>query len=217
MVGEDERIRLEVLRAASQFDEPSVACAVEDGHVTLEGVVSSDEHAYQLEAATRAIPGVRSVANDLMIEGFAASVLNAAEGVDLTPDFTSEVGTADYLESVSEAEPYTPPTDPVVKSDRSTDGVEIVNGFAASASDEAATAQLPGLPRGDDELREAVLAALHSDAATTDLSIEVDAQEGTVVLRGLVSSLEDADQAESVAAQVPGVQEVQEELRVEGM
>ncbi len=217
MVGEDERIRQEVLRVASQFDEPSVACNVEDGHVTLEGAISSDEHAYQLEASIRALPGVRSVTNDLMIEGFSASVGNVAEGVDLTPDFTAEVGTADYLESVSEAEPYTPPTDPVVKPDRSTDGIEMLNGFAETAGDEAATAQLPGIPRGDDELRDAVLAALHADAATTDLFIEVEAQDGTVVLRGLVPSMDDADSAESVAAQVPGVEEVLEELQIEGM
>lgn len=217
MVGEDERIKREVLRAASDFGEPAVACAVEDGHVTLEGVISSDEQAYQLEAAVRALPGVRSVANDLMIEGFTASVGNVVEGVDLTPDFTAEVGTADYFESVSEAEPYTPPTDPVVKPDRSTDGIEMLNGFAETAGDEASTAQLPGVPRGDDELRDAVLAALHADAATTDLFIEVEAQDGTVMLRGMVPTLEDVDSAETVAAQVPGVEEVLEELQVEGM
>ncbi len=217
MAGEDERIRQAVLRAASQLGEPSVGCSVEDGHVVLDGVVASDEQAYQLEGAVRGISGVRSVTNDLMIEGFAASVGNVAEGVDLTPDFTAEVGTGDYLEAVSEAEPYTPPTDPVVKPDRSTDGVEMLNGFAETADDEAAVAQLPGLPRGDDEIREAVLAALHADAATTDLSVEVEAQDGVVFLRGVVSSLDDVDLAESVAAEVPGVQEVREELQIEGM
>jgi osmotically-inducible protein OsmY len=127
------------------------------------------------------------------------------------------VGTPDYLESVSEAEPYTPPTDPVVKPDRSTDGIEMLNGFAEAATDEAALEQLPGIPRGDDELREAVLAALHADAATTDLVIDVEAQDGLVTLRGTVPTLEDVDLAEAVAAEVPGVEEVQEELQVEGM
>lgn len=217
MVDQDERIRREVLRAASQLGEPSVACTVDNGQVILEGVVSSDEQAYQLEAAVRAIPGVQSVANSLLSEGFTATVGNVVEGIDLTPDFTSEVGTDDFFESVSEAEPYTPPTDPVVKSDRSTDGVAIINGFAETAGDDAATAGLPGMPRGDDEIRDAVLAALRSDAATTDLTIEVDVQDGVVYLRGVVPSLDDADQAESIAAGVPGVEEVQEELQVDGM
>ncbi len=217
MISQDERIRQNVLQVASALDEVSVGCSVEDGHVILEGIVSSDEHAYQLESAVRGLAGVRSVTNDLMIEGFVATVGNVAEGVDLTPDFTAEVGTGDYLEAVSEAEPYTPPTDPVVKSDRSTDGIEMVNGFAETADEGAAVDRLPGLPRGDDELAEAILQALHSDAATTDLTIEVDVQEGVVYLRGVVSSLEDVDAAESVAAQVPGVEEVQEELQIVGM
>lgn len=217
MVSQDERIRREVLRAALRLGETAVDCTVSEGHVILEGVVSSDEGAYQLEAAARGVAGVRSVTNDLMVEGFAAMVGNVVEGVDLTPDFTAEVGTPDYMEAVSEAEPYTPPIDPVVKADRSTDGVEIVNGFAETADDEAALAHLPGQPRGDDEIQEAVVAALHSDAATTDLAVEVEVQDGVVFLRGVVPSLDDVDLAEGVAARVPGIEEVREELQVEGM
>ncbi len=217
MISQDERIRREVLQIASQFGENSVGCTVEEGHVILEGSVSSDEHAYLLEAAVRSLPAVRSVANDLMVEGFEATVGNVVEGVDLTPDFTAEAGTGDFLESVSEAEPYIPPTDPVVKSDRSTDGVEMLGGFAESANEDAALASLPGAPRGDEEIREAVLSALHRDAATTDLNLQVEVEEGVVYLRGVVPSLDDIDMAESVAARVPGVEEVEEELEIEGM
>lgn len=218
MVSQDERIRQQVLQAAAGLGEGYVDCAVEEGRVILEGVVSSDERSYQLEAAARAVPGVRSVSNELAIEGFEATVDNVIEGVDLFPDFTAEVSAGDATEAVSEAEPYFPPTDPVVKSDRSTDGIEIVNGFAGTADElDAATANLPGIPRGDDELREAVLAVLHTDAATTDLLLDVDVQEGIVTLRGTVPSLEDVDLAESVAARAPGVEEVQEELEVQGL
>jgi len=217
MISLDERIRREVLRIARDLGEDSVACTVEEGHVNLEGSVSSDEQSYQLEAAVRSLPGVRAVSNDLMVEGFAAAVANDMEGVDLTPDFTSETGTDDFMEAVSEAEPYIPPTDPVVKSDRSTDGIEILGGFAETADEDAALVNLPGAPRGDDEIREAVLSALHRDASTTDLNIDVEVEQGVVYLRGTVATLEDADMAESVAARVPGVEEVQEELEVEGM
>jgi len=218
MVSQDERIARQVLQAAMELGEMSVACTVEQGHVVLEGVVSSDEHAYQLEATTRSIAGVSSVENELAIEGFAASVDSVIEGVDLVPDFTSEVSADDAMEAASEAEPYFPAIDPVVKPDRSTDGIEMVGGFARSADEpDAATANLPGRPRGDDELREAVLAALHADAATTDLVLEVEAQDGVVFLRGIVPSLDDADLAESVAARVPGVEEVQDELEIQGL
>ncbi len=217
MISQDERLQREVLRRASQLGETSVSCTVEEGHVVLEGVVSSDEVYYELEAAVRAVPGVQSVTNDLMVEGFAATVDNVAEGVDLTPDFTAEAGTGDALTAVSEGEPYFPPTDPVIKPDRSTDGVEMLGGFAETADEDASLSGLPGRPRGDDEVREAVLAALHLDAATTDLAIDVEVQSGVVVLRGIVPSLDDLDMAESVAAGVPGVEEVREELLVEGM
>ena len=215
MIGQDEKIRSEVLRVAHQFGETSVGCSVDEGHVLLEGSVASDEQSYSLETAVRAIPGVRSVSNDLMVEGFSASIDNVVDGVDLTPDFTSEAGTDDFLESVSEAEPYIPPTDPVVKSDRSTDGIEMLGGFAETADEDAALSNLPGLPRGDDEIREAVLSALHRDAATTDLFIDVEVEDGVAYLRGVVPSLEDADMA--VTARVPGVLEVQEELEIQGM
>ncbi len=217
MVSQDERIAHQVLQAAMELGETSVACTVEDGHVVLEGVVSSDERAYQLEAAIRSIAGVSSVDNELAIEGFEASVDSVIEGVDLFPDFTSEVSADDVMEAASEAEPYFPATDPVVKSDRSTDGVEMLGGFGESADEEAVLAHLPGVPRGDDEIRDAVLEALHLDAATTDLAVEVEVQDGVVYLRGVVPSLEDVDLAESVAARVPGVEEVQEELQIEGM
>lgn len=217
MISQDERIRLGVQHAASRLGEVSVDCSVEDGHVILEGVVSSDERSYQLEAAVRSIPGVLSVSNELAVEGFEATIGNVVEGVDLTPDFTAGVGTDDAMESVSEAEPYFPPTDPVVRPDRSTDGLEILNGFAETADEDAAVSGLPGRPRGDDEIQEAVVAALLRDAATTDLSIQVSVQDAVVFLRGSVPSLDDADQAESVAATVPGVEEVREELEIQGM
>lgn len=218
MIIQDERIRQQVLQAAQGMGEESVDCSVQDGYIILEGVVSSDEQSYRLEAAARGVPGVRSVVNRLAIEGFEARVDNVIEGIDLFPDFTADIGAGDAMEAASEAEPYFPPTDPVVKPDRSTDGIEIVGGFAKTADDlDASTSNLPGVPRGDDELREAVLAALHADAATTDLVLDVDVQDGTVFLRGTVASLEDADLAESVAARVPGVEEVQEELNIQGM
>lgn len=41
-------------------------------------------------------------------------------------------------------------------------------------------------------------------------------RDGVVYLRGRVGSLEDVELAEAVAEQVPGVDEVEEELEVEG-
>ncbi len=217
MISQDEKIRSEVIEEALRLEEPSVSCRVEDGNVILEGTVLSDEHAYQLEDRVRAIPGVRSVQNLLMVQGFGAVIRNEIEGIDLTPDFTAEAGTDDSLEATSEAQPYIPPTDPVITtSGRTADNVEILNGFAESA-DQNDVRESGTAPRGDEDLQAAVMEALRLNASTSDLDIQVIAREGVVTLRGPVPSLDDAESAEGVAASVPGVDEVVEELRVEGM
>ena len=93
----------------------------------------------------------------------------------------------DPTEAVEEAEPYFPPTDPVV-----------VEGPV------------------DGDLAERVRLALARDAATTDLAPEVvEENDGVVTLRGTVQSLEDTDNAIEVAARVPGVKDVVDELAVE--
>lgn len=218
MIDQDEMIREEVLRAASRLGEPSISCTVEDGEVILEGPVDSDEHAYELESAARAISGVRAVRNDLMVNGFSATVENFAEGVDLTPDFNAEVGSDDPLESASEAEPYFPPTDPVITTSGGTaDDVEILNGFAGSSDEEGEGEVRLTRPQGDEEIRDQVVGALRMDATTTDLNLEVEVQDAIVTLRGTVPTIDDVENAESVAAGVYGVQEVQEELEVEGL
>ena len=217
MISQDEKIRAQVQELVSRLDEPAISCRVEDGSIVLEGVVSTDERSSQVENAVRQVPGVRSVRNTLMVEGYEAAVENEVEGIDLTPDFTADVGTDDSLEAASEAEPYTPPTDPVIgTSGNQADDVEILNGFAESA-DQSGMHDPRSIPRGDEELVDAVRGALRLDAATTDLDILVTANDGVVTLRGLVQSLDEADMAESVAASVTGVDEVVDELQVEGM
>jgi osmotically-inducible protein OsmY len=67
---------------------------------------------------------------------------------------------------------------------------------------------------GDEALADAVRQELAEDAATADLVIHVAVRNGVVHLRGRVADLDDADNAESVAARVPGIREVVEELDV---
>ena len=67
---------------------------------------------------------------------------------------------------------------------------------------------------GDEALADAVRRELAEDAATADLVIFVAVRNGVAHLRGQVADLDDADNAESVAARVPGIREVVEELDV---
>ena len=67
---------------------------------------------------------------------------------------------------------------------------------------------------GDEALADAVRRELAEDAATAELNIFVAVRNGVAHLRGQVADLDDADNAESVAARVPGIREVVEELDV---
>ena len=143
---------------------------------------------------------------------------------DLQPDFndaTDEVGgdmTTDAMIAVEEGLPYMPPTDPVVRPSNDDQELSISGGFGETSSDEypdlEATTALGDAPSGDEDVREQVLEALRTDAATADLVIEVVVRNGIVHLRGQVPTLDDAEAAEEVAGRIPTVVEVREELEI---
>jgi osmotically-inducible protein OsmY len=148
-------------------------------------------------------------------------------GNPLEPDFTSEPLETDEeaaadigLEGRPPVEPDTvffPPTDPVVRVN-SEGNVDVDNGFAPTGMDEleverSAEDNIPG----DEALADAVHLALTEDAATTDLSLHVHVNRGVVYIRGRVPDLEDSENAESVASEVPGVRDVVDETTVENI
>ena len=110
-------------------------------------------------------------------------------------------------------EVYIPPTDPVRGSDN-----EPLGGFQTTALDDdrKPVSQVVGGP-ADVGLEDAVLLELRQDAATTHLQLRVSSTEGVVRLRGVVDDIEDAENAEEVAARVPGVVEVIDETEVRRM
>lgn len=68
--------------------------------------------------------------------------------------------------------------------------------------------------RADNYLAAAVNAALVRDRSLPALDIDVQARDGVVTLQGQVPSREMALRAVAVASNVPGVQVVQDQLRV---
>lgn len=228
-----------VLVALSPLDVPGLTVSARDkGVIHLDGTVSARLDRDHAEQLARAVPGVTEVVNDLRVDPLEGempvtpSVLSpelAAE-VELTHenfvrgtemDFNDEdVGTIDTAEATGEAVPFFPPTDPVIRAaPRNDEGYEVVGGFSETSM--ATPINLEELPAqvlaGDDEIARMVRLALEEDASTTDLPIHVFVRGGVVHLRGPVPSLADAELAESVAARVPGVVEVREELDVAGM
>lgn len=136
-------------------------------------------------------------------------------GFELDPDYTDDLGTTDSEEATAEATPYFPPTDPVVRPTTDDEQLAVVGGFGPTAMDDMRETGTG--PRNDDDLAQTVRRELREDALTTDLAVRVAVRDGVVVLRGEVITLEDAENAEAVAARVPGVREVREELTIPGL
>lgn len=134
------------------------------------------------------------------------------DNLDEETPFPGVVGTTDSIESVRDAEPYTPATDPpVLPGGR--EGIHVATGFGQSPEEE--TYRDPA-PRGDEDLRAQIALILQQDSFTNDLPLEVHVQNGVVYLRGVVASADDADRAGNIIQEyVPGVVEVVDETRVD--
>ena len=130
-------------------------------------------------------------------------------------DFMGDPGTTDVIEAIEEGEPYFPPTDPPLRT-VGLNNVETLGGFSITSLEEPTEPvdDPVRLQLNDDEIAGRVRYALATDAYTADLNIEVEVEDGTVYLHGTVGSLDDVEQAEQIAGNVPGVVEVEEDLEI---
>lgn len=225
-------------RIAKRLESHGVYAVVtaHDGVVRLEGEVDSTELKRTATELVSDIDPSAVVDNQLDVMSFLSLTENAGESEtdplteaihSLAPE-AFEASREDEVARSGEEEadrrdagsatPSFPPTDPVVHAGRH--GTEILGGFAATSVDELTeetseqTELTPRTP-GDEEIAADVVRELAEDAATTDLTMAVVVRNGTVHLRGVVASWEDADAAEEVAARVPGVDEVDEGLEIQ--
>jgi osmotically-inducible protein OsmY len=217
-----------------------------DGTLVLSGLVETQESREAVEDIVADIaPGTR-IDNQVDVESllptdideFASDEPTAemaespadilAAGGELDPDFTDRPGLSDPIgaagahasneeDPAASGEVYTPPFDPVLTTDAH-GAARVLGGFELE-SDEEAPVEPSAMDRapGDEALADAIRRELAEDAATTDLDIYVAVRRGVAHLRGRVADLDDADNAEAVAARVPGVRDVIEELEVSGL
>jgi osmotically-inducible protein OsmY len=136
-----------------------------------------------------------------------------------SPEYASGPSSSLEDDPVSDGDDvYVPPTDPVAAQTPPGQETEIIGGLQSSSMDSIAVARsaLDG-KLGDEAIADAIRRELREDAATTDLVMDVTVEQGVVRLRGRVAYLFDAENAQEVAARVPGVVEVLEELDVDQM
>ncbi|HKS92140.1 MAG TPA: BON domain-containing protein [Tepidiformaceae bacterium] len=213
----------------------------EDGDsVVLSGMITSEnQRLAALDIAGSVAPG-RPVVDNMEIDtllpqragdvdisetevaGFAGSAPDTEENESLEPgDFmdqrpltdplaASGAGAAelDYDGVAEGGDAYVPPIDPVGTDE------EVLGGFETST--DSLVASMDTSPRGDEQLADEARTLLRDDAATADLRIEVEVEQGRAHLFGAVPTIDESDMAAEVVGRVPGIIEVVDELEVEG-
>jgi len=116
----------------------------------------------------------------------------------------------DPTKAVEEAEPYFPPTDPVVRIDHRGE-TRIAGGFGTGEPAQTPPAAIGDVPP-DEALEDLVHRALRLDASTAHLHLKVGVVQGVVRVRGAIEDETDAESALAVAGDVPGVVDVIDEL-----
>jgi osmotically-inducible protein OsmY len=219
-----------VERHVEEQAELHISARVEGNRLLLEGRVGSVEAsqtAYDL-AAVVAVGYI--IENDLEVEDLQpedARHRRVAVHDDLlaveptTERWAPEVhDRSDALPSYSahdtgpgeSGESFVPPTDPVIELN-ARGNPRLLGGFSFSSLDDVSVEESASDPLlGDEALAEAVRRELREDAATTALDIEVEIWDRVAHLRGAIAGPEDAEAAEAVAARVPGVAEVADDL-----
>jgi osmotically-inducible protein OsmY len=229
------RIERELARRA----EVNAAVELRGDEIVLSGLVDTPEAVQAAGDIVAELAPTLRVTNDLEVQtilpvdvtafagggGAAPETVESLEELaaveeEIDPDFTDQPLDTSGL-AMSGVDPdenddgvYFPPTDPVITTDERGE-VQVLGGFSAT-SDQDTTVERSALDGGfgDEAIADAVRRELREDAATTDLRIEVVVRNGVVHLRGIVPDVDDAENAEEVAARVPGVQDVVEELTV---
>ena len=129
--------------------------------------------------------------------------------------------TDDPMVATEEGVPYVPPTDRVLSEVRRSEASADAAGSAADDEEEleldSNSGQEPDqLPR-DEALQAAALEALRLSDVTAGDRIQVDAAGSTIWVRGSVESIDVGDQILGILGDLPGVEEVVDELEVAGV
>lgn len=132
----------------------------------------------------------------------------------------SEGMTTDPLVAVEEGVPYDPPTDRIIGQTGEPGGPDVA-GSDPDAGGELEREDMVQPPDGerpaDDELTADVIEALRTSDVPAGDRLRVMAQGGRVIVRGEVESIEVLDEILGIVGDVPGVDEVIDEVDVAGI
>jgi osmotically-inducible protein OsmY len=196
-----------------KVDSNAIAVTAEEGVVTLRGTVGSLREKHEAKKDAERVYGVKHVANELDVkimndEGRASADLRgdilhaltlntlvpATVDADVADGFVTLTGTANWQFQREEAEFVATNVPGVISV---TDEVRLV---------------APG-PSADD-VQHSIKKAMERNAKLDAESVSVESENGTVTLRGTVSSWADHDEAVDTAWAAPGVTRVKDHILV---
>ena len=125
--------------------------------------------------------------------------------------------TDDPIVATEEGVPYDPPTDRVLSEPRGTEGPDVAGTDPTDAGElerEDAVQQDDGLAPRDDELAADVVEALRDSDVPAGDRIRVRADGSRVTLSGEVESVDILDEILGIVGDVPGAEEVVDEVTV---
>jgi osmotically-inducible protein OsmY len=212
----DSELKLDVeneLKWEPMVNEAHIGVTANGGVVSLAGHVLSFAEKYAAEKSAKRVYGVKAVANELDIrlhngamrsdEQIAQACLSALKNHSLVPYEKLKVVVSDGIVSLEGEVDWQYQRDAALNAVRDLIGVVSVT---SRISIKART-----LPK---DVKNKIIAAFHRNADIDARRIEVQTQEGKVVLHGNVRSWSEREQAQSAAWAAPGVTAVENDIVV---
>ncbi len=201
------------LRWDPSIDASKVGVAVSNGVVTLTGSVPSYFQKQGTERIVKRVAGVRAVANDIEVQlatttertdsGIAAAALNALKWSTAVPDENLSLSVSKGWVTLEGSVEWNYQREAAEKAVEQLVGVKgVTNRISVSPHIKSR------------EVKGEIKAALHRYADLEARSIEVEATDSTVTLRGQVRSWAERKEAENAAWMAPGVTQVKNEIIV---
>jgi osmotically-inducible protein OsmY len=214
----DVQLHKEVVDAMAfdlQVDERDLTVGVHNGIVTLSGTVPSYAHKYAAERAVKRIAGVRGIAEEMRVElpqahrrtdaDIAAAAVNALAWNSFLPTHAIQVTVENGLMTLTgnvDLEFQRAEAETAVRNLMGVGG--ITNLIAMKTSSFVA-------PR---DVKEKIEQEFERTAEIEAKRINVETVSGKVILKGVVHSLSERDEAARAAWHVPGVTKVENLLTV---
>jgi osmotically-inducible protein OsmY len=213
----DSKLREDVMNQLSwepNLDEKKIGVAVENGVVTLSGVVNNYAHKTAAEKAAKKVFGVKAVAEDIEVKygdafkktdtEIAKAAVNALKWNMSVPDDKVMVKVENGWVSLTGEVQWDFQRNAAKRAIENLLGVKHVNNNIALKQEVKAT-----------DIKDKIKTAFERSADIEAKNIRVEVDGHTVTLKGTVHSLAEKDEARKAAYKAPGVYNVKNELKIE--